>query len=262
MHDKPELPNQKDMPMAYRAIALAEGLSGDAKRVAAIILGHFNTKTGQCDPGTERLMAKAKVSKRTVVNATNELDRLGLIVKIRHGGNGFRSRYQPNWSLFRKIVAAEESDDNGDEIVQNGAPTQCKSVHLDSANPCTLTQYRNSNKKLKGSPGAGGRVDPARSARTGKPVSADTLHGLLSGSVRPALFRKSPLSVVSAQADAWTEINRWLLALSPSTRDAIDTIWSADVQQAAIVAEQKTRGAGSHLIMDRVAKLAPTAGTH
>lgn len=144
MNEKPVLPSKNDLPIAYRAICLADGLSGDAKKIAAIIIGHFNVRTGQCDPGTERLMSKAGVSRRSVVNATNDLHNLGLVVKVKHGGNGFRSRYQPKWDTFKDIIRAFEGDEIEDEIVQEPAHTKCKSLHIDSASFCTLTQSRNS----------------------------------------------------------------------------------------------------------------------
>lgn len=263
MSDRPELPGRADYAMAFRAIALAEGLSGDAKRVAAIILGHFNTRTGQCDPGTERLMSKAKVSKRTVVNATNELDRLGLVVKVRHGGNGFRSRYQPNWKRFREIVEADNDDEKEGEIVQKGALTKCKSVHLDSAKACTLTNNRNLSKELIRSDGASGEVEPSIHAGAETAVNVDRLNGLLKSVVIGSPHsHRSPPSVVSARAEAWTKIDLWLSSLSPTTREAIDRIWTAEVQQDAIIAELRTRGAGRDLIMDRVARISHVAGRH
>jgi hypothetical protein len=41
MNDKPELPGKNDFAMAFKAIALARGLSGDAKTVGAVLLAHF-----------------------------------------------------------------------------------------------------------------------------------------------------------------------------------------------------------------------------
>lgn len=234
-------------------------MSGDAKRVAAIILGHFNTKTGQCDPGTERLMSKAKVSKRTVVNATNELHRLGLVVKIRHGGNGFRSRYQPNWRRFREIVEASECDEDEPQIVQKGAPKQCKRVHLDSAKPCTLTHVRNSSKKLIGADGASGGVEQPSACRLEKPVSAERLHGLMRGSVRALTSHKRlPPSVVDPQADVRLRIDTQVEGLGSTLRSIIDQRMTPEIQHEAIVAELKMRGAGLPLIIDRVSQ-APRA---
>ncbi|MBU1313981.1 MAG: helix-turn-helix domain-containing protein [Alphaproteobacteria bacterium] len=257
MSDRPELPGKADYSIAFRAIALAEGLSGDAKRVAAIILGHFNTKTGQCDPGTERLMSKAKVkSKRTIINATNELHRLGLVVKVRHGGNGFRTRYQPNWTRFREIVEASERDDDEPETVQNGALSKCKSVHLDGANPCTLTNLRNSSKKLIGTDSASGRVDlptPAKAART---VPVESIQGLLRRSVKhPFQHQRQPLGVVDAHEAARHQLNEAIEALGDTMRVFVLGRITPEIESAALVAEQKSRGAGLRLVVDRVSGL-------
>jgi hypothetical protein len=239
--------------MAFRAIALAENLSGDAKRVAAIIIAHFNIKTGQCDPGTERLMSKARVSKRTVVNATNELDRVGLVVKVRHGGNGFRSRYQPNWSRFREIVKASEEDEKAAEIVQIDALRQCKKVHLDSANPCTLTQSRNSIQKLKGTDGASGRVPTSEQKPTDNPVNADAIDGLVRGSVRRiSVSKHAPPSVASVRSDAKDQLELDIGALGETMRAFVRANITSEIANEAIIAEQKTRGAGIRLVVDRV----------
>lgn len=257
MSDRPELPGKADYAMAFRAIALAEGLSGDAKRVAAIILGHFNTKTGQCDPGTERLMSKANVSKRTVVNATNDLNRLGLVVKVRHGGNGFRSRYQPNWRRFREIVESSNDDQKEGEIVQNAALTKCKSVHLDSAKACTLTNTRNLSKELMRSDGASGRVGASKPAGTATAVIADKVQGLLRRSVRhPHQIQRTPLSVADAQQAARHQLDEAIAMLSPTMKAIVTSRITPEIEQAALVAEQKSRGAGLRLLVDRVSNIA------
>ncbi|WP_428414583.1 hypothetical protein [Pararhizobium sp.] len=59
MKRKPDMPGKHDFTIAYKAIGYAPGLAGDIKSVGIVILSHFNAKTGQCDPGTDRLMAKA-----------------------------------------------------------------------------------------------------------------------------------------------------------------------------------------------------------
>jgi len=251
--DRPELPGKNDWPIAFRAIALAENLSGDAKRIAAIIIGFFNTKNGQCDPGTETLMRRAKVSKRTVVNATNDLDRLGLVVKVRHGGNGFRSRYQPKWARLRAIVEASEQDKNEPEIVQNGALRQCKSVHLDSAKACTLTHVRNSSKKLIGTDGGSGRVATSKRTSTDNSENADVIGGLLRGSVRRiSVSKHAPPSVASVRSGAKDQLELAIGALGETMRQFVRANITAEIFNAGITAEQTTRGAGIRLVVDRV----------
>jgi Fic family protein len=246
--------------MAFRAIALHEDLSGDAKRVAAIILGHFNTRTGQCDPGTERLMSKAGVSKKTVVNATNKLHELGLVVKVRHGGNGFRSRYQPNWKRFREIVEASNSDENEGEIVQKRALTKCKSVHLDGVKACTLTNTRNLSKELIRD-GASGGVRKFADPQAASSVVAEKVKGLLKGSLQQP-FRNSskPLSVADAKHSAKSQLDDAIASLSETMKAVVLERITPEIEDAALVAEQKSRGAGLRLVVDRVSVIgAPLA---
>lgn len=257
VNDKPELPSQKDFAVAYKAIALSRELSGDAKSVGAVILSHFNARTGQCDPGTDRLMARAGVSKRTVVNATNELHALGLIAKIQHGGNGFRSRYQPNWTRLRQLVADFDKGENDDEVVQERASTRCKNVHLDSAKSCTLTNIRNSPKKLTDSDGAIGEVQSNPSENTSASVSVDRLKGLVRGSLKHSRHAyRAPLSVASATAEASDRLSAQIEKLSETMRQTLAAVVDDAMRQAAIVEEQKRQGAGLPYLVDRVSSVA------
>ncbi|NSZ65155.1 helix-turn-helix domain-containing protein [Agrobacterium tumefaciens] len=261
MNDKPELPGKNDFAMAFKAIALARGLSGDAKTVGAVLLAHFNAKTGQCDPGTDRIAAKAGISTRNVVKATNALHQSGLVVKTRHGGNGFRSSYQPNWTKLREIVDAFAKDDGTAEIVNKRARTQCTNVHLHSEQTFTLTNIRNSLKELTDSDGASGRVEPVPSPRPIRPVSADRVQGLLRDSLRKAHRPKPQLpSVVAAQEAARHRLEDAIAALSPTMRDVIDERMTAEIQQEAIVAEVKRQGGGIAVVVERVSQMPKGGG--
>jgi hypothetical protein len=256
--EKPELPGKNDYVMAFRAIALAEGLSGDAKRIAAIILGHFNTQTGQCDPGTDRLMSKAKVkSKKTIVNATNELHRLGLVVKVKHGGNGFRTRYQPNWGRLREIVEASQRDDDEPEIVQKLTLSKCKSLHLDGVKSNTLTNIRNSSKELIGSGVPSGGVDGSQVPPPAKQVSAERVQGLLKQAVRqPHQFRHPPLSVVDAEEAAKLRLDEAVASLGDTMRTIVLERITPDIERQALVAERKSHGTGIRVVVDLVSAMA------
>ncbi len=255
MSDRPELPDKSDIPIAYRAICLAS-ISGNAKQIAAIILGHFNVKTGQCDPGTETLMRRANVSRRTVVSATEELNRIGMVVKIRHGGNGFRSRYQPNWRLFREIVDGFERGENPPEKVQKVAHSRCRKLHLDSAGFCTLTQSRNSSQKLNGTDGASGGVQVSKLENTSSAVSAERVQGLVRRSLRrSSQFQRGPLSVVDAEEAARRQLDEAIEALGETMRTIVLGRITPEIEQAALVAEQKSRGAGLRLVVDRVSSI-------
>lgn len=92
-----------------------ERLSEATKRVAAAIIDHFNKRTGQCDPGIDRLSKLLGISRATVIRATEQLDELGLIEKTSHGGKSHRASYRPNWEHFRAIV------EDWDERMRTGA---------------------------------------------------------------------------------------------------------------------------------------------
>lgn len=258
MSDQPELPDKSDIPVAYRAICLSP-ISGGAKLIAAIIIGHFNVKTGQCDPGTDTLMRRADLSRRAVVNATDELDRTGLVVKFRHGGNGFRSRYQPNWKLFHEIVDAFLEGKNVSEIVQKTAHTMCTKVHLGSAEKCTLTKARNLNKKLKGASGGGEASQPERTISA---EIADRVHGLLKRSVQqPHQFQRVPRSVASGEEAARQHLGEAIEGLSETMKSIVLDRITPEIEHAGVIAEMKSQGAGLRLVVDRVSGLGlSTAG--
>jgi DNA-binding MarR family transcriptional regulator len=95
-----------DILIAHKVINLSEELSNSEKRVAAVLIDHFNRKTGQCDPGQESIAELAGICRRTVVRSVRRLARLGYIKKVTHGGHFHRNHYEPIWSAFRKIDAA------------------------------------------------------------------------------------------------------------------------------------------------------------
>ncbi|MCB5201817.1 helix-turn-helix domain-containing protein [Neorhizobium sp. T786] len=258
MHDRPELPSKTDFAVAFKALALVRGLSGDAKTVGAVILSHFNATTGQCDPGTERLMSRAGVAKRTVINATNELNKRGLIVKTRYGGNGFRSSYQPQWAAFRAIVSDFENADKVEKQVQERAPAKCKNVHLASAEPCTLTHIRNSPKELTDSDGDRGndQIDPVRTASPS--MIAARVNGLVRESLRGVhSSHRAPPSVATAVAAASERLAAQIGGLSDTMRARLADVVDGGMRAAAVIEEQKRKGSGLHYLIDRVQSVAP-----
>lgn len=95
---------ENDILFAHKAITLMAGVTDATKRVAGAIIDHFNKRTGQCDPGIERLATMLGVNRATVIRATETLHELGLIDKASHGGKAHRASYKPNWDRFRAIV--------------------------------------------------------------------------------------------------------------------------------------------------------------
>jgi hypothetical protein len=95
-----------DTLLAIKVLGLVEGLGANDRRVAAILIEHFNRKTGQCDPGIARMSELLGISERTVIRANQRLEASGLFRKVRHGGYGNRNSYQPVWTLFAEYQAS------------------------------------------------------------------------------------------------------------------------------------------------------------
>jgi hypothetical protein len=94
-----------DTLIAYKVLAIIPGLTASERRVAGAIIDHFNRVDDRCDPGIERLARLLRLDRRTVFRAVETLDRLGLILKDRHGGRSLRNSYEPVWDKFREIEA-------------------------------------------------------------------------------------------------------------------------------------------------------------
>jgi predicted transcriptional regulator len=95
-----------DILIAHKAINLSTDLSNSEKRVAGVIVDHFNKTTSQCDPGQNAIADLIGMSRRTVIRAVERLERLGFVRKVRHGGKYHRNRYEPDWETFRRVDAA------------------------------------------------------------------------------------------------------------------------------------------------------------
>lgn len=91
-----------DTLIAHKIIALSGELSSTDKRVAAMLIEHFNRKTGQCDPSLDTMAGLIGVDRRTVVRSVGRLVKSGLFRKIRHGGKFHRNSYEPMWLVYRQ----------------------------------------------------------------------------------------------------------------------------------------------------------------
>lgn len=158
---------KNDFLFGYKTFALHPNLSGAAKSVGAAILDHFNKKSGQCDPGIDRLSRLTRYARRTVIKAIDELtsDEVQLIFRVRHGGKLHRNQYLPNFKAFREFVAnwdvemksgspAKTHSNSAqnpqslstDEKCTNVHPKQSTKVHLASEQECTQTHITNPSK--------------------------------------------------------------------------------------------------------------------
>jgi AraC-like DNA-binding protein len=99
------LPEKFDTTIAHKMINLMPELTGTDKRVAAALIEHFNRKTGQCDPGLDRIARLVGVSRRTVMRSVSCLVGAGVFHVVQHGGRSQRNSYEPVWLRFRELDA-------------------------------------------------------------------------------------------------------------------------------------------------------------
>jgi hypothetical protein len=81
------LPGPLDTTIAHKMINLMPELSGTDKRVTGTIIDNFNRKTGQCDPGLERIAWLVGVTRRQVIRSLSKIVRTGILRTARHGGH-------------------------------------------------------------------------------------------------------------------------------------------------------------------------------
>jgi predicted transcriptional regulator len=130
--------------IAHKAISLASELSNSEKRVAAAIIDHFNRRTAQCDPSLDCIAELIGISRRTVIRATDRLQKLGFIRRVRHGGHFHRNSYEPVWSRFAQVEADWKSRRSARRVrfyAPKVSPCPGQSCHLggDTVGPQTFT---------------------------------------------------------------------------------------------------------------------------
>jgi hypothetical protein len=95
--------------LAFKAVALHQGLGRTERLVAGALLDHFNRQTGQCDPSVKTLATLGGVSERTVIRATHRLVAAGLFEKDKHKGHFHRNSYRPRWPKFDELNSRWDS---------------------------------------------------------------------------------------------------------------------------------------------------------
>jgi len=153
-----------DIVFAQKTLLLSPGMSSAARTIGGAILDHFNKRTGQCDPGIDRLAKLTGLSRRAVTRAIDELgsETVGLFHKVRHGGKSHRNAYTPNFDVFRSFVAAwDERMKTGEcsEITAKAArkskskkskntDEQCQKRHLEQCQKEHVGSVRNGTQTL------------------------------------------------------------------------------------------------------------------
>src|SRR5947209_315710 len=235
-----------DTLLALKVVSYTPGLTTNARAVGALLIDRYNRKTGQCDPGLDSIATHLAVNVRTVMRAVRQLETVGLLRKLRHGGHGNRNQYEPNWQRFREI----ETEWRG----------RLRSRRL-SARP-----------ELSRSTGQDCHLQGDKTVTQTYPVNLQTVklysagqqneeRGRVQSSTR-AMIAISPRSRNAADAEAerrWTSTLHESFASKPLTYGDIIAAITSEIQIAATSAELKRRGAGFAYILRRL-KLGPDRG--
>jgi hypothetical protein len=226
-----QMPKQRlDTLLALKALHLVLGLTANDRRVAAVLLEHFNRRTNQCDPSLRRIARLLGISTRTVIRSNHNLERAGLFKKTRHGGHFNRNFYEPIWSRFGEIEAEWRARfRTARSLMTEMSPVGCQPCHVDgdSSDSQTCSSNLLNETCSKGLP---------------KKEQKDKASSSWSSS--------TPVGTPSAQAARVEAERRWTHALHkqfghlPVTYAQIIDRIDAPMQEAATDAEMLRHGAG------------------
>jgi hypothetical protein len=221
--------NPLDTLLAIKVLGLVEGLGANDRRVAAILIEHFNRKTGRCDPGIARISELLGISERTVIRANQRLEASGLFRKVRHGGYGNRNSYQPVWSRFAEYQASWQAkmQYRSKSRMTASSSAMRQGCHIQHDNAVTQT-YSTNPSQLTCSSGL-----PKKQVNE--------------SNARPIASLSSKGSSAAARDEAERRWNRELderFRSKPVTYAEIIEAITPAIQNAATDAELKRRGAG------------------
>lgn len=239
MRKTPDLPRPLDVTLALKAICLSEQLTNSEKRVACILLDHFNVQSGRCDPSVQSLALLAGISDRSVQRAGNKFVRLGMFDLERNGGTFSTNQYSPVWAYFR---AAEVTWSRRKQLIRgrydhpgmSPAPRQIEPPGSDRA----VTQTSSNNSSHKTSQG----LSEERTTKNGPASHSIAMTGML--------------HVKRAAADRKEAQRRWdNELLKRCSRDAVQygKIVEAidhDLSERATTAELAASGGGFRFLID------------
>jgi hypothetical protein len=238
-------------------------LTGTDKRVAAAIIEHFNRKTGQCDPGLNRIAWLVGVSRRTAIRSVSDIVRAGIFRVVRHGGYSQRNSYEPVWLRFRELDALWKARFRGESTGADGSktsPDNGQTCHVRRDEPGTQTFLINQSEETSSVAPASAK-DPRseRTDRKGQPIKEKHSH-----KPRPEPSRRTNGSQPSVAAHAAAE-RRWNAELlrrycaTPTIYAAIIDAITPELQRAATEAEMRRRGSGLAIILEQLQIREPSA---
>lgn len=267
---------ENDILFAYKALSLVVGLPEATRRVGAAIIDHFNKRTGQCDPGIDRLCALLGIDRATVKRATQRLHAEGMIEKISHGGKSHRTCYLPNWERFNAIVAdwdarmkagyrsVDPSEPSGSQ------PSKGATMRRSQAQRCAVDGRSGAPQTLLSNPS--NKPIQVELSEKQRPKQASTVvpsgsNGLRSGSAQAG--QRSPSKVVlgvshgmAAEQAALRRLDADLMRLGWQGHAQAIELMTPELQDEATAAEMRCKGGGLRYLMDSLgpALLAATRG--
>jgi hypothetical protein len=230
-----------DTLLAIKVLGLVPGLNASERRVATVLIEHYNRRTSQCDPGLERIAALVNCSTRTVIRSNHKLERTGLFRKVRHGGHGNRNSYEPIWMRFAEFEVAWRSKLK--EAAQSRATrlslAQRQPRHVPGDGSVTQTCNNNLHKEetcSKGHPRKE-RGEDLLSRLCRRPITGST--------------RSGDAARASAERRWSTALHERFVSLPVTYGEIIEAVDLA-MQAAATEAEMRQRGAGLKFILDKL----------
>jgi hypothetical protein len=222
-----------DTLLAIKSINLMPGLCQSDRQVGAILLEHFNRRTGRCDPGIERIAGLLGCCTRTVIRSTARLEKAGLFRKVRHGGYSNRNSYEPNWAQFAQHEVAWKGKLQQSSRLRRPELSHAAGHESHSPGDSPVTQTYSTN------------------------LHKQTSHGLPR---RENRYRPRPdhLSQSSAHAARVQAERRWSDALlhryahQPVTYAEIIELIDPELSSAATAAELSRQGAGLRVIQQQL----------
>jgi len=246
--------------LAYEALGLFPGLSGNAHRVAALLVRHRFNKTGRCDPSVGRMAKMLEIDPATVKRATRELERAGLFTKAVHGGYSNRNQYDPNWDfIYRYIADWKESMRTGEPPPLPGAelrPEPAQNCAKDGCNTAPQTHRDNPKKKTHEETGADNPDihGPSRPDASGSGKEEDSRTEKdqeLQATMRPRTTKRS-IAAEQAAYKRWMDDFRKHIHQQGGDWECMAELYNLiteAMEKAATQAELKKRGEGLRYIL-------------
>lgn len=221
--------------LAIKIINLMPDLRASDRRVGALLIEHYNRKTGRCDPGIERLSALLGLSTRTVIRSIKRLEAVGLFKKYRHGGYSHRNSYVPNWARFEELSAAWDKRLKLASVSRSAklSPSERHTSHVEPDSRVTQTYKANLHQQTY------------RDSRGSDEVSTSPKARRL---ISPICVNASDAASTAAERQ-WTRALHQRFASMPVTYGEIIERIDPDIREAATLAELNSRGAGLNHIL-------------